>query len=137
MHRVPEIDNRALRSFLRLGESDPIPQAVLERYWEFKRIRDPYMPSPVNPDVLAWLVLSSKAEVPQDAKENPAVVAVRNDEVPYDAEIVLVWRDDMVTARFRGYSIARNRFRALLPGEGMEREFRLDAIVELPEPAGV
>lgn len=137
MHRIPENDDRALRMFLRLGESDAIPQAVLDQYWEFKRLRDPYMPCDVHPDVLAWLVLSSKVEVPQDPKPNPALAIVRSGEVPYDSEIVVTWRDDLVTAKFRGYNKARDRFQAVLEGEGMEREFRMDTIVELPQMAEV
>lgn len=135
MHRIPENDDRALRMYLRLGDFDAIPPAVLERYWEFKRIRDPYMPCDVHPDVLAWLVLQSKVDVPHAEPPNPAVVAVKAGEVPYDADIVVMWRNDFVTAKFRSYNPVRNHLHALLPGDSVEREFALEAIVELPQLA--
>lgn len=124
--------------FLRLGESDPIPQAVLDRYWEFKRLRDIYMACAVHPDVLAWLVFTSKEAIPCEEPENPAVAAVKSGEVAYDAEISVKWRFGRpIIGKFRGYVPARNSFLVLLPEESAERELELDRIIELPELAGV
>lgn len=138
MHRVPELDDRCIRMFLRLGDSDAIPPAVLDRYWEFKRIRDIYMASAVHPDVLAWLVFTSKEQVPVEEPENPAITAVKSGELPYDAEISVKWRfGRAIVGKFRGYVAARKTFMVLLPEESVERELELERIIELPELAGV
>lgn len=139
MHRIPEQDATCLRMFKRLGESDAIPPALEARYWAFKKLRDIYMASPVNPDVLAWLVFTLDDEQsPEDEPVNPAVAAVKSDTVPYDAEISVTWRFGRpVVGKFRGYVAARDSFMVLLPDESVERELTLDRIIELPELAEV
>lgn len=132
-HRIPENDDRCLRSFLRLGESAPIPQAVLDAYWDFKRIRDPYMCCDVFPEVLAWLVYQTKVDVPKDEPENEAIALVRSGAVPYDADIKVSWKGRYpILAKFRGYNASRDKFMVILPKESAEREFEFDRLVEVP-----
>lgn len=132
---LPEIDANNIRTFLRLGETDPLPQNVLDLYWKFRHLRDRGGHSPTDSDVLAWIVLQAGEEVQPDPEPDPLHEQIRKGLLPIESTIEVQWRNGQREAKYLAYSARTNEVSVILSGEATERWLTLDRVLGQPVEA--
>lgn len=121
-----EIAEHHLPTLLRacgLRDGDELPPQVVEKFWEYKRIRDRCEMSDFAPHeyYVICLLAGQAAPKPVDDKPKTVLQLAAEGELKEGDPIVVKWRNKDVFATFQGVT-PRKQVLVMLDGEGDTRE---------------
>lgn len=129
-------DSGRLHQACGIGEYEPLPKGLEDKYWELKRIHD-RLGAPLTDAALTLLVfLHGHGRATDKEKAPPTIVDLwRNKKVKAGDTLIATWRKEDHEATLLGIN-ARTKGVQLQFSDGEERELPADQ-VRVPELAGV
>ena len=131
--QMNDVDEQVLRQLCRSVEGQLLPEAVVDFYWRFKRLRDFVQGSPIEPDLLALIVLLAQGAPPAEPEVFSLPALVEVGAIKEGDALLVRWRNKEVEALYRELT-ARGAV-VLLDGETSEREIEFDRILGQPAHA--
>lgn len=131
--QMNDVDEQVLRQLCRSVEGQLLPEAVVDFYWRFKRLRDFVQGSPIEPDLLALIVLLAQGAPPAEPEVFSLPALVEAGAIKEGDALLVRWRNKEVEALYRELT-ARGAV-VLLDGETSEREIEFDRILGQPAHA--